>query len=250
MRKDAFKILVVDDDPGITSLFEHTLRKKGFTVSSANSVTQGFDEYTKVSPHLIFLDIELGNESGLELLKKIRETDSKTIIIIVTAHGSTDTNLGEIQYHAYGELQKPIKPEQLEDIVVNAIETNYDMLFSEDSILVIDDEEAITTLLEDILSSEGFSVSTAKNGEKGIALAKKNAFDIIIVDIMMPGIDGFETIKRIREFDTGAHIMILSAYGKKDDVLAQTEQYNIKDFISKPFDIDKLMLKLRTNGRL
>ncbi|MDP8263829.1 MAG: response regulator [Candidatus Ancaeobacter aquaticus] len=108
-------------------------------------------------------------------------------------------------------------------------------------ILVIDDEESISALIEDILSSEGYDVMTASGGEKGVEIASKDKFDLIMVDVMMPGINGIETIKRIRKKDHTVSIIILSAYGKRKDAVIEAENYGVFDYITKPFDIDYLL---------
>ncbi|HRZ86448.1 MAG TPA: response regulator [bacterium] len=108
-------------------------------------------------------------------------------------------------------------------------------------VLVIDDEESILNLISDILTAEGYEVSCADNGEKGVDLAQKQAFDLIIVDIMMPGIDGIETIKRIRQFNTAVSILILTAYGKRKDAVVNAVRYGVFDYITKPFDVEYLL---------
>jgi len=112
---------------------------------------------------------------------------------------------------------------------------------SRPKILVIDDEESILSLISDILTAEGYQVSCAENGEKGVERAQKEEFDLIIVDIMMPGIDGIETIRRIRQFNTVVSILILTAYGKRKDAVINAVKFGVFDYITKPFDVDYLV---------
>lgn len=112
---------------------------------------------------------------------------------------------------------------------------------SKPKILVIDDEESILTLISDILTGEGYQVVCAENGEKGVELAQQQEFDLMIVDIMMPGIDGIETIRRIRQFNTVVSILILTAYGKRKDAVINAVKYGVFDYITKPFDVDYLV---------
>jgi DNA-binding response OmpR family regulator len=108
------------------------------------------------------------------------------------------------------------------------------------NILVIDDEESILNLISDILTAEGYRVVCVENGEKGVECAQKEEFDLIIVDIMMPGIDGIETIRRIRQFNTVVNVLILTAYGKRKDAVVNAVKYGVFDYITKPFDVDYL----------
>lgn len=87
-------------------------------------------------------------------------------------------------------------------------------------VLVIDDDMFIAGIYVISLKTAGIEVSTADNGERGIALAKENAPDIILLDILMPGIDGFETLKRLKADDAMAAIpvIILTSLVQNEDI--------------------------------
>lgn len=99
-------------------------------------------------------------------------------------------------------------------------------------ILVIDDDPAITELLKEILQSDNTVVYTSNRGDEGIELAHKNKPDIIILDLMMPEIDGWQVCKRLREF-SNAPILILSALDNPKLVAAALDA-GADDYIIKP----------------
>jgi len=78
-------------------------------------------------------------------------------------------------------------------------------------ILVIDDDPAVTSVLKRGLSYEGFAVTTATSGPEGLALAREHPSDLVILDVMMPGLNGFEVLERLRAADEQLPVLMLTA---------------------------------------
>ena len=110
-------------------------------------------------------------------------------------------------------------------------------------IIIVEDNEEIATLLCDFLRKDNYTVSVAKTGEQAIRLFEMYGARLIILDIMLPGIDGFAVCSKIRE-NSNAHIMIASAKTTKDDKLKGLG-IGADDYIEKPYDIDILLAKIR-----
>ena len=112
------------------------------------------------------------------------------------------------------------------------------------TILIIEDDLSIVTGLEDNLEAEGFNTLTATNGIKGYELAKENAVDLILLDIMLPGMNGFEICKKLRKEKSGIPIVMLTARGTEMDKIAGLD-YGADDYITKPFSLSELLARLR-----
>jgi DNA-binding response OmpR family regulator len=113
-------------------------------------------------------------------------------------------------------------------------------------ILVADDEMRIRVLLNDFLIREGYSVTEAENGKQALDLAINDRFDLIILDVMMPVMDGFEACKKIRQIcDTP--IMMLTARSEDIDELSGIDM-GADDYVTKPFN--PLILMARINARM
>lgn len=110
-------------------------------------------------------------------------------------------------------------------------------------IIIVEDNKEIGTLLCEFLRKEKFTVSIAETGEKAIELFEKYGAKLIILDISLPGIDGFAVCSKVRE-NSNAHIMIASARTDKDDMLKGLG-LGADDYIEKPYDIDILLAKVR-----
>lgn len=109
-------------------------------------------------------------------------------------------------------------------------------------ILIVEDNREIATLLQDFLRKENYIVSVAENGEKALDLFERYGAKLIILDIMLPGLDGFAVCSKVRE-SSNAHIMIASAKNEKEDKLKGLN-LGADDYIEKPYDIDILLAKV------
>ncbi|WP_128894928.1 response regulator transcription factor [Longirhabdus pacifica] len=111
-------------------------------------------------------------------------------------------------------------------------------------ILVIDDDQKITSLLKRSLAFEGFLVETANNGEEGLNKIRFHMPDLIILDVMMPKLDGLEVCRRIRESGSQVPIMMLTA---KDEIKDKVTGLDIgaDDYIVKPFAYEELLARVR-----
>lgn len=110
-------------------------------------------------------------------------------------------------------------------------------------ILIVEDNAEIAALLCDFLRKENYVVSTADTGEKAIALYEKYGAKLLILDIMLPGMDGFAVCSKIRE-SSNTHILIVSARAEKNDMLKGLN-LGADDYIEKPYDIDILLAKIK-----
>lgn len=109
-------------------------------------------------------------------------------------------------------------------------------------LLIIEDNIELGTILCDFLTRDGYSLFHAKTGEEGLEYLKSNTVKLVLLDIMLPGMDGFGVCTRIRE-EGNIPIVIMSAKTDKQDKLAGLE-LGADDYIEKPFDIDILMAKI------
>ncbi len=112
-------------------------------------------------------------------------------------------------------------------------------------ILVIDDDSAVTSLLKRGLSYEGFAVSTAKSGAEGLAIAREHPSDLVILDVMMPGLNGFEVLQRLRAADERLPVLMLTAKDAPTDQVHGLES-GADDYVIKPFSFQVLLARVRS----
>ena len=115
------------------------------------------------------------------------------------------------------------------------------------NVLIVDDDPAILRLLSMNLKARGYEIFTATDGEESLEAVQKNFIDLIILDLMMPKIDGVEVCRRIREW-SDVPIIILSARGDENDKVKCLE-LGADDYLTKPFGIAELMARIKTAFR-
>lgn len=110
-------------------------------------------------------------------------------------------------------------------------------------ILLVEDEENFGSLLQNYLQLSGYAVKWCKDGAKGYSAFKNEKYDLCILDVMMPIMDGFTLAEKVRETDTDTPIIFLTARDMKEDMI---RGYTIgaDDYLNKPFDVEVLLLKL------
>ncbi|HEY5609884.1 MAG TPA: sigma-54 dependent transcriptional regulator [Thermoanaerobaculia bacterium] len=108
-------------------------------------------------------------------------------------------------------------------------------------ILIIDDEEVLRDVLESVLRREGFDIATAASGEEGLAALDQDDVDLIILDMMLPGISGLDTLRSIKETDPGTPVIIITAYSSIDGAI-DAMKHGAFHYIPKPFKNEEVVL--------
>ena len=111
-------------------------------------------------------------------------------------------------------------------------------------LLFIDDEQTFLNYLAKRLVLDGFDVTTTFSGEEGVDAASKESFDVAVVDLQMPGIDGIEVQKRLKNLQPNLPCIVLTGHGNVEKAL-ESGKYNAFKFLSKPVDMDTLIQTIK-----
>jgi CheY-like chemotaxis protein len=108
------------------------------------------------------------------------------------------------------------------------------------NILVVDDEDALRTVLSSELQSEGYSVVSASDGDEAIAVLQQKSFDLVLLDIKMPRVDGFEVLRFLKERYPKTKVIMLTGFADLKNAI-ESKKLGAEDFVSKPYDLVDLL---------
>lgn len=108
------------------------------------------------------------------------------------------------------------------------------------NILVVDDEDALRNVLSSELQSEGYSVVSAADGDEAISTLQQKTFDLVLLDIKMPRVDGFEVLRFIKEKFPKTKVIMLTGFADLKNAI-ESKKLGAEDFVSKPYDLVDLL---------
>src|SRR4030042_1678864 len=118
------KVLIVDDDASMRYSLNRMLEGQGLPVSSAKNGTEALERFFAENPDLVIMDIKMPGQSGLEVLKQIKERDPKALVILMTAFGTTETAIEAMKFGAFDYILKPFDIPQMRGLVDRALEVS------------------------------------------------------------------------------------------------------------------------------
>ncbi|HZO86361.1 MAG TPA: response regulator, partial [Verrucomicrobiae bacterium] len=154
------KVLLIDDEADVQYSFRRIFDSPEIEVTTANSGEEGISLVPRVKPDLVIMDIRMGGISGLETLRRLRESYPKLLIIMMTAYGTTQTAIEAMKLGAYDYLLKPFDVPRLKEIITNALKAARDM------------KQVVS--YQPLLESEDYDVSVV-----GRSQAMQNVFKLI-----------------------------------------------------------------------
>jgi signal transduction histidine kinase/DNA-binding response OmpR family regulator len=204
---DAAVVLVIEDDPAAVRLLRAYLEEAGHVVEAAPDGESGIAAARRLNPDAIILDVLLPGIDGWEVMRRLKQdADTRDIPVVVATvvdERNVAMNLGAADY-----LLKPVHRDALLARLSSYTFTTKVKLHAVRA-LVIDDDPAARALVTQALEPEGFEVIAADSGRAGVALAGQMQPDLVICDLVMPGMDGFEVVQALAESDLPAQVPIL-----------------------------------------
>jgi two-component system nitrogen regulation response regulator NtrX len=118
----SYRVLIIDDEPGVRDALKQVLEYEDLTVRTAGSGGEGITIYPEFRPHLVFLDVKMAGLDGLETLSRLRELDPHAVVVMISGHGTITTAVQSTQRGAFDFLEKPLDTDRLLVTVRNALE--------------------------------------------------------------------------------------------------------------------------------
>ena len=204
-------VLVVEDDPAAAELLTRQLGNAGYRTEVAKSGTQALALARELKPAAITLDIIMPELDGWEVITRLKSDAATSHIPVVVVSVVDNPELGI----ALGAIDYFVKPVNASALVerLDRFDAPHAPGNRKVRVLVVDDEPANRTLLTEALEPAGFTVMTASGGRDAIKIAKRSKPDLVLLDLLMPDVNGFDVVEALRADDKtrDTPIMVLTA---------------------------------------
>lgn len=234
------RILVVEDEEDIANLIAHHLQDEGYEAVTCARGKEVVDLAKKVQPHLITLDIRLPDKNGFEVLQDLK-TDPETrdvpvVILSIVEDPDQAYRLGAVDY-----LTKPIDEGRL-------LTSVHSILFSHEVVLICDDDQDTQRLLRQVLEQHGFVAHTVSDGRQVLAVAQEEHPGLILLDLRMPGLDGYSVLEQLKSNAQTRDIPVIVITASITDDRAKRERVlslGANTLMTKPFSIQDLVREVK-----
>ncbi|MCG7549323.1 response regulator [Pseudoalteromonas sp. Of7M-16] len=249
--------LVVDDNESARAILTNLLKAMKFTVTCAASGAGAIELVQGSKFDIVFMDWKMPNMSGIDAIKHIRslELTPEPKYVLVTAYGTDIGMNSQIHDLIDAIILKPVNASVLLDAIMESFNLasqprNGDVSnkdngvrhsFEKQKVLLVEDNTTNQEIANEMLSSLNLDVTIADNGQIAVDMVKNNTFDIVLMDIQMPVMDGYSATKRIREFNQfdGLPIVAMTANVMKED-LQKCKAAGMNDHIGKPINFNQM----------
>ncbi len=260
------KILLVEDEEALAEVLSAKLKKEGYDIEVAYNGEEGLAKLKRYQPDLMLLDIVMPKMDGYEVLEKMNEENIKIPVIIISNSGQPvelekTKKLGAVDFLIKtqfdpNEVITKIKNYLAKDSRDEAIKAQENPRLDQrlgSKVLIVEDDSFLREICVKKLLKEGFTVYEAADGEQAIAEIEKIKPDIVLLDIILPTVDGFEVLKSIRENKdkklSQVPIFMLSNLGQESDIKKAMElganDYLIKAHFTTEDIVDKIKKLLK-----
>lgn len=266
LKQKVKNLLIIEDEKEQRKAIRNLLNITNANITECDNGADAIKELRENSFDSVVLDLELKDTTGFELLDKLKNEDiALPPVIIYTGKDLSKEETEKLQEYAQSIIIKGARSEErlldetslflhsvIKELPTAKQKVIKDLhqgseIFKDKKVLLVDDDIRNLFVLNRILEEKGFATSKAQNGEKALEVLKKdNSFDLILMDIMMPVMDGFEATRKIKENPKTKNIPViaLTAKGMKGD-REKCMQAGADDYMVKPVDIKKLLTTMK-----
>jgi len=234
-------VLVIEDEVNVQNFASRVLELEGYRVLQAENGDECFRLMRESQVDLIVLDLKLPGVDGRLVLEQLKNDPelSSVPVIVFTASAAASQREKALKMGATDYLVKPLSAASLRGAIARILKRRYvSMPSRKASVLVVDDNEEFCQSIANILKLKGYEVVTAYDGFKALELVKKGGFDLALIDVRMPAMDGVETFKRFKEVAPDTPVIMVTAYAA-EDLIREALREGVYGFLEKPLDFDE-----------
>ena len=226
------KIMVVDDDQAMLFSVVDILEFDDFDVCGVSDGFQAIERVGQEHFSLILMDVNMPGIDRVEAYRKIKLISHGTMVVMMTGHSVEDLVNQTIDEGAYTVLYKPLEPAEILSIVRSVVESA--------CVLVVDDDAATRDSLRMLLEDSGMIVGVAHNGNEAVSQVKEKHFGVVLMDIGMPGINGYEACEQVLDVDPRAKVVFVTGH-QVEDCAKRALMAGAFSLISKPVEPENML---------
>ena len=226
------RILIVDDDDDFRGLMRQQLKAAGYVVFDARDAESAFQIARTARPDVITVDLLMPGIDGWGFIEKLRQEESLAAIPIVVVSGATDAKTSGKRPLDVSVITKGEGSDRLLREIGLALAGRRGA-----TILVAEDDDDLRGVLTASLTKSGHRVVAARDGAEALAAVERDRIDVVVLDLVMPNIDGFGVLARLKELRNGESIPVIVVTGADRSATEQQAlQLGANVFLSKPID--------------
>ncbi len=231
------RILLVDDNEEFLDSTKDVLENEGYEVATAVSGEEAVQLFGVHNFDVLLMDIKMPGMSGVESLIEIKKLKPGAKVIMVTAYGVEELIREALAEGALAVLHKPLDMPLFFRTIDEARKTGRGGL-----ILIADDDVALCDNLVDVLTEAGYQVVSAYNGKEAVERAEAHTFDVLLLDMKLPFLNGLEVFRRIKPLQPNIVAIIITGYAQEmTDLIQQTLDETAQTCLTKPLDMAQLL---------
>jgi len=232
------KILIVDDQKSICDTVSTILETEKYEVHTSNDGYEAIEKVKETSYDIAFIDIKMPGINGVEVLREIRKISPETTVVMMTAYAVEELIKQALDEGAHTCIYKPFDMEKIIETIKNVTEKTI--------LLIVDDDLNIRELFNLRLTEKGYKVVSVSSGEEAVKLAERKPPDVILLDVVMPDMDGIETLKKIKELlkEKLPEVIMMSSYDVENKI-KQALELGARQFFKKPINVDILTRSIK-----
>ena len=232
MAENMIKVLVVDDQRSIRLTLSAILESHGCDVTEAEDGFRAIDAAAESSFDLVLMDIKMPGINGVQTFREIKKTNPGSLVVMMTGYAVQDLVDTAMEEGALCVIYKPFEMEEIFKLV--------DSISRSVKILVVDDNLLIRETLTEILAAHGHEVLSASRGSEALEIIKDGSFDLALMDLNLPGSDGFSVFKQIQEISPNTGVVFITGVELEGELKETSEEINYP-LLYKPLDIQNLL---------
>jgi DNA-binding NtrC family response regulator len=250
-EKPDIRLLMVDDEREFLQAVEPGLVRRGFEVTLAENGAKALDLLASRSFDVVVLDVKMPGLDGVDVFREIKRRSPELPVVMLTGHGNIQQAFETSREGVQEYLTKPCDVETLAQVLQEAVERTAAQeraavaAGEEVQLLLVDDDLEFVRSITPSLERRGMVVSAVHDGQQALERIQDRSFEVAVVDVVMPGMDGLTLLDRLHEEDPLLEVVILTGNPRVGDV-RRSLMGGAFDYLMKPCKVEELARAVRS----